>query len=400
MVQCSNWKSKIIFFIKEIKLSTLAWTIGQQSWLPINDMPALKAVLVAKPRGVDDNQNRQDVRSERFSVTRFGFGRQPSISSAVPQSLFSISRKRVTSNEIWEEKLTIDRVPYYYNTSTDAVSWDKPDSLKSHEEKLTDSHEWVWISDETEGWIPAMVKNKAASGQVTVATTTGIKRSFWPNEREPMWSLKLSSLTRLEDDLVMIDDLNPGLMVHILKERYTHDQIYTWVGASHNVLVSINPFKQLPIYTATIMKEISKPSPNRLDAPHTFAIANSSYIDMRINARNQAILISGESGAGKTEATKQCFSYLAEVAGSELGLEQKILNAIPILEAFGNAKTLRNDNSSRFGRWTEIHFSARGQITCASIENYLLEKTRVVFQSMGERNYHIFYQVIIMIDNI
>jgi myosin heavy subunit len=97
---------------------------------------------------------------------------------------------------------------------------------------------------------------------------------------------------------------------------------------------------------------------------------------------------------GKTEATKQCFNFLAEKAGSETGLEQKILNANPVLEAFGNAKTLRNNNSSRFGRWTAIHFNASGNIIGASIENYLLEKSRVVSQNEGERNYHIFYQVI------
>lgn len=98
-------------------------------------------------------------------------------------------------------------------------------------------------------------------------------------------------------------------------------------------------------------------------------------------------------GAGKTECTKQCFNFLAEIAGSDAGLEQKILQSNPVLEAFGNAKTLRNNNSSRFGRWTEINFSNRGTITGASIENYLLEKSRVVTQSNGERNYHIFYQV-------
>ena len=101
----------------------------------------------------------------------------------------------------------------------------------------------------------------------------------------------------------------------------------------------------------------------------------------------------GGNVTGKTEATKQCFNFLAEIAGSDLQLEQKILNANPILEAFGNAKTLRNNNSSRFGRWTEINFSPRGQIIGAAIENYLLEKSRVVRQGQGERNYHIFYQV-------
>jgi myosin heavy subunit len=193
--------------------------------------------------------------------------------------------------------------------------------------------------------------------------------------------------------MVMVDSLNVGQMIHLIKARYNTDQIYTWVGASHSVLVSINPFKQLPIYTVNAMAEFSQSSPNRLDPPHTFAIANSAFHYMRSEGRNQAILISGESGAGKTEATKQCFNFLAEIAGSEMAVEQKVLNANPLLEAFGNAKTLRNNNSSRFGRWTEINFSDRGQIIGASIENYLLEKSRVVHQNVGERNYHIFYQL-------
>jgi len=114
---------------------------------------------------------------------------------------------------------------------------------------------------------------------------------------------------------------------------------------------------------------------------------------MLYDKKNQSILISGESGAGKTEATKQCLAFFAEVAGSESNVEQKIVQANPILEAFGNAKTLRNNNSSRFGKYMEIHFDKFGKIVGARTENYLLEKSRVVTQTPGERNYHIFYQL-------
>ena len=114
---------------------------------------------------------------------------------------------------------------------------------------------------------------------------------------------------------------------------------------------------------------------------------------MREFHKHQSILISGESGAGKTEATKQCLAFFAEVAGSESGVEQKIIEANPILEAFGNAKTGRNNNSSRFGKFMEIHFDKLGHIIGARTENYLLEKSRVVFQTEGERTYHVFYMM-------
>jgi myosin heavy subunit len=292
----------------------------------------------------------------------------------------------------WEERVTSDGVAYYFNTLTDAVTWDKPTELKTEAERRQDDGEWVWLSDPSEAWVPVKVQGRTGN-KVTVLLPNGSTNTVTCGPKEPLWPLSKSSLRNLLDDMVMVDALNPAQIIYLLKSRYLIDQIYTWVGASHTVLVSINPFKQLPIYTANVMTEFANPSPNKLDPPHTFAIASSAYYNMRSEMHNQAILISGESGAGKTEATKQCFNFLAEKAGSDTGLEQKILNANPVLEAFGNAKTLRNNNSSRFGRWTAIHFSSKGSIIGASIENYLLEKSRVVFQNEGERNYHIFYQL-------
>ena len=140
-----------------------------------------------------------------------------------------------------------------------------------------------------------------------------------------------------------------------------------------------------------------QPAPNKVRDPHTYAIASAAYRAMCNEHKDASVLISGESGAGKTEATKQCLAFLADVAGSSSGVEQKILRANPILEAFGNAKTLRNDNSSRFGRWMEVHFHRsglhEGSISGAFIENYLLEKSRLVSQGKNERSYHIFYQL-------
>jgi myosin heavy subunit len=296
----------------------------------------------------------------------------------------------------WSERVTSDGVAYYHNSLTDSVTWDKPNELKTDLERRHDDGEWVWVTDPSEAWVPAKVLTRNGN-KVTLQMSNGSSNTVTSGPNEPLWPLSKSSLTNLVDDMVMVDSLNPAQMIHLLKSRYLQNQIYTWVGASHTVLVSINPFKLLPIYTVNTMTEFAHPSPNKLDPPHTFAIASSAYYHMRqsdpLQVANQAILISGESGAGKTEATKQCFNFLAEKAGSETGLEQKILNANPVLEAFGNAKTLRNNNSSRFGRWTAIHFSSKGSIIGASIENYLLEKSRVVFQNEGERNYHIFYQL-------
>ena len=122
------------------------------------------------------------------------------------------------------------------------------------------------------------------------------------------------------------------------------------------ILVAINPFQYLPIYGADLMHDYHRPG-NRQLPPHVFAVAAAAHKSMSLNNADQAVLISGESGAGKTEATKHCLSFLAEMAGSENAVEGQVLQANPILEAFGNAKTLRNNNSSRFGKWIEVHFS-------------------------------------------
>ena len=133
--------------------------------------------------------------------------------------------------------------------------------------------------------------------------------------------------------------------------------------------------------------------------PHLYAIADTAYQAMLTYRENQSMLITGESGAGKTVNTKKVIQYFALIAAgakagaNEMTLEDKIVAANPALEAFGNAKTLRNDNSSRFGKFIRIHFGASGKLSCGDIETYLLEKSRVVFHSFGERNYHIFYQI-------
>jgi myosin heavy subunit len=158
-------------------------------------------------------------------------------------------------------------------------------------------------------------------------------------------------------------------------------------------LIAINPFRPLPLYTPSVMQQYLGPYAQNLP-PHPFEISRRAYHSMLRNHQNQAILISGESGAGKTESTKLCLSFFSEAAGSSTGIEQKILSANPILEAFGNAKTLRNNNSSRFGKFMNLSFDLQGgMIVGCGTTNYLLEKSRVHKQALGERSYHIFYQL-------
>ena len=290
----------------------------------------------------------------------------------------------------------------YHNTLSGELTWDMPPDLIGDSANARDQGNWVWVPDEEHGYVPGMVLSVDAGGSTQCQLEGGATITLKPKRRiggrgEPvdLAPLKLSSLQRLEQDLVLLDQLDEGLILHNIRSRYMEDQIYSNIGS---ICISINPYTRLPLYSHDQMDKYNRRG-NRVLPPHVFAVADASFKRLIMDGKSKSILISGESGAGKTEATKQCLSYIAEVAGSDMGgdesisIEQKVLSVNPILEAFGNAKTLRNDNSSRFGRFTEIFFSKTGRISGAKIENYLLEKSRIVFQQGGERNYHIFYQL-------
>ncbi|GAM33778.1 microfilament motor [Talaromyces pinophilus] len=194
-------------------------------------------------------------------------------------------------------------------------------------------------------------------------------------------------------DLTLLSKVSNEAINDNLKLRFENREIYTYIG---HVLVSVNPFRDLGIYTDQVLD--SYRGKNRLEVPpHVFAVAESAYYNMKAYKDNQCVIISGESGAGKTEAAKRLMQYIASVSGgSDSSIQQTkevVLATNPLLESFGNAKTLRNNNSSRFGKYLELEFNAQGEPIGANITNYLLEKTRVVGQITNERNFHIFYQL-------
>ncbi|XP_022083614.1 unconventional myosin-X-like isoform X5 [Acanthaster planci] len=203
------------------------------------------------------------------------------------------------------------------------------------------------------------------------------------------------------EDMAKLTDLQDHSILENLKLRYDHDQIYTYIGS---ILAALNPYKALPsYYDKDVMLAYDKRHIGELP-PHIYAIANDCYYSMWKRNDNQCVLISGESGAGKTESTKFILKFLSEMSqassqagvpqaltGSKLRVEEAILQSSPIMEAFGNAKTIYNNNSSRFGKFIQLQFSNEGSILGGTIQDYLLEKNRVVGQNPQERNYHIFY---------
>lgn len=257
------------------------------------------------------------------------------------------------------------------------------------------SKKLVWIPYESQGFVAAsIITEKKDELEVEIAETG--KRCIV--NKDDIQKMNPPRFNKVED-MAELTCLNEASVLYNLKDRYYSGLIYTYSGL---FCVVVNPYKKLPIYTEKVI-ELYKGKKRHEVPPHIFAVTDGAYRSMLQDREDQAILCTGESGAGKTENTKKVIQYLAYVAsskprsssGSHSGeLEQQLLQANPILEAFGNAKTVKNDNSSRFGKFIRINFDASGYIAGANIETYLLEKSRAIRQAKDERSFHIFYQLL------
>ncbi|XP_044050302.1 unconventional myosin-Vc isoform X2 [Siniperca chuatsi] len=253
----------------------------------------------------------------------------------------------------------------------------------------------VWIPDAEHVWKSAEIMRDFHFGDnvLELLLEDGTEHCYPVDPSKPQLPpLRNPDILVGENDLTALSYLHEPAVLHNLKVRFVESRIiYTYCGI---ILVAVNPYKQLSIYGDAIIHAYSGQNMGDMD-PHIFAVAEEAYKQMARNHKNQSIIISGESGAGKTVSARFAMRYFAVVSksGSKTRVEDKVLASNPITEAIGNAKTTRNDNSSRFGKYTEISFDRRYRIIGANMRTYLLEKSRVVFQADNERNYHIFYQM-------
>uniref|UniRef100_A0A7E4VFX9 Myosin motor domain-containing protein n=1 Tax=Panagrellus redivivus TaxID=6233 RepID=A0A7E4VFX9_PANRE len=279
------------------------------------------------------------------------------------------------------------------------------EEMMADQSKPYDSKKNVWIPDVEEGYLPAEIKSTKGA-EAVVVVGGGLEKTVKAEILQEMNPPKFEKT----EDMSNLTFLNDASVLHNLRARYGSMLIYTYSGL---FCVVINPYKRLPIYTDSVARMFMGKRRTEMP-PHLFAVSDEAYRNMLQDGENQSMLITGESGAGKTENTKKVIAYFASVGASQteneqrlkgitakpaasdakkVTLEDQIVQTNPVLESFGNAKTVRNNNSSRFGKFIRIHFSKKGRVASCDIEHYLLEKSRVIRQAPGERCYHIFYQV-------
>ncbi|XP_062325010.1 myosin VIb isoform X2 [Osmerus eperlanus] len=246
----------------------------------------------------------------------------------------------------------------------------------------------VWAPHPTHGFQLGMIVDIGADTLTIEPLNQGKSKSFLAPMNQ-VFPAEEDVNKHMEDNCSLMY-LNEATLLNNVRVRYSKDKIYTYVA---NILIAVNPYTDIPkLYAPETIKSYQGRSLGTLP-PHVYAIADKAYRDMRVLKISQSIIVSGESGAGKTENTKFVLRYLTTSYGTGQDIDERIVEANPLLEAFGNAKTVRNNNSSRFGKFVEIHFNEKNAVVGGFVSHYLLEKSRICMQSKEERNYHIFYRL-------
>ncbi|EPB80273.1 myosin head [Ancylostoma ceylanicum] len=277
--------------------------------------------------------------------------------------------------------------------------------LQEQAARRFDNKTHTWVPDPVEGFVIASIGVEEGNNY-TLTMPDGSTKKMGKDECQEINPAKFEKT----EDMSSLTFLNEASVLHNLRQRYYSMMIYNFPFKTYSGLfcVFINPYKMLPIYTDSVQAMYVNKRRTEMP-PHLFAVSDEAFRNMMTDHENQSMLITGESGAGKTENTKKVIAYFANIGGNkekpsdqravrfkdlgEASLENQVVQANPAIEAFGNGATVRNYNSSRYGKFIRIHFDKRGKLVGGDIEHYLLEKSRVIKQAPGERSYHIFYQI-------
>ena len=318
--------------------------------------------------------------------------------SQSPASTFSPIPSHIRSQSVQRSSSSSTFAPQFVKSEEFRGSEDRISAIEG--ENDFSGKRYVWVKDPEKAFVRGWIIEELSQQRIVVQFEGGSQVEVDMDDVDKVNPAKFDKA----DDMAELTHLNEASVIHNLQTRYLSDLIYTYSGL---FLVAINPYCPLPIYGNDYVR-MYKGQTREDTRPHIFAVADAAFRRLVEEGENQSILVTGESGAGKTENTKKVIQYLAAVATSDLdtplagrspakqlsNLSQQILRANPILESFGNAQTVRNNNSSRFGKFIRIQFTRSGQIAGAFIDWYLLEKSRVVKVSQQERSYHVFYQML------